>query len=71
MDKEEIIGRAREIGTSEGANIDAGCNRLVPETPATRPPLSTVRDAEPDDIGQLVRGAVDRVEVVSLPAVTE
>ncbi|PSP28063.1 tRNA 4-thiouridine(8) synthase ThiI [Halobacteriales archaeon QH_2_65_14] len=71
MDKEEIIGRAREIGTSEGANIDAGCNRLVPETPATRPPLSTVRDAEPDAIGQLARGAVDRVEVVSLPAVTE
>jgi len=66
MDKTTITERAKAIGTYEQATIDAGCNRLAPETPATRPPLSTVEDAEPDDIERLARDAsasVERIEI--------
>lgn len=62
MDKTSITQRAKDIGTYEQATIDAGCNRLAPESAATRPPLSTVRDAEPDDIARLAREAADDVE---------
>lgn len=60
MDKTTITDRAREIGTYEDATIDAGCNRVAPEQPATRPSIDVVRDLEPDDLAEMaVRAAED------------
>lgn len=66
LDKSEITQRARAIGTYEEATIDAGCNRLAPDTPATRPPLPAVREAEPPDIDALANQAVENAETLSL-----
>jgi len=60
-DKSEISETARAIGTYDDSTIRTGCHRLAPEKPATQPPLSTVRDAEPDDIDRLAAEAADRV----------
>jgi thiamine biosynthesis protein ThiI len=67
IDKTTITERAKRIGTYEQATIDAGCNRLAPETPATRPPLSTVRDAEPTDVARLAREAADGIDIAQSP----
>lgn len=64
MDKHEITGLARDIGTYAESTIDTGCYRLAPENPATRPSLATVREAEPDGIPALAREAAGAVEVV-------
>ncbi len=66
LDKNEITDQARAIGTYEDSTIDAGCNRIAPDNPATRPPLEAVRDAEPTDIDVLVDEAVERAETVDL-----
>jgi thiamine biosynthesis protein ThiI len=63
-DKTEITDRAKAIGSYEDSTIDTGCHRLAPENPATGPPLSTVREAEPDDIEALVADAVDGIELI-------
>jgi len=62
LDKHEITDRARSIGTYDGSTIDAGCNRLAPENPATQPPLAAVREAEPAAIEKLAEEAVERAE---------
>lgn len=66
MDKTEITDRAREIGTYRDSTIDTGCNLLAPDQPATRPPLSTVENVEPDNVGELARKAAESVETVVL-----
>ena len=71
LDKEEIIEQAKTIGTYEDATIDAGCNRLAPDNPATRPSLDVVRDAEPEEIDDYAREAVRNVETVSLSETDE
>lgn len=63
-DKNDITERAREIGTFEEATIPVGCNRLAPETPATRASLSRIREAEPDDIERLAAEAAERASRV-------
>ncbi|MFC7074766.1 tRNA sulfurtransferase [Halovenus rubra] len=68
LDKHEITDRAREIGTYEESTIDAGCNRLAPENPATRPPLATVRETEPTNIKRLAASAVEQAEQCNLEA---
>ncbi|MFB6110714.1 MAG: tRNA sulfurtransferase [Halodesulfurarchaeum sp.] len=50
FDKQEIIERAREIGTYSTATIDAGCNRIAPDQPETGAPLDRVEGAEPDHL---------------------
>jgi thiamine biosynthesis protein ThiI len=57
MDKSEITERARAIGTFDDATIAAGCNRVAPDQPATAAGLDRVREAEPDDLLALARGA--------------
>ncbi|ADJ14968.1 tRNA sulfurtransferase [Halalkalicoccus jeotgali] len=47
-DKQEIIARAREIGTYEDSTVEAGCNRIAPEYPETNASLEAVEAAEPD-----------------------
>ncbi len=55
--KPEIIERARALGTYGTAEIEAGCNRLVPEHPETNGRLEGLAEVEPDDI--LERAAAD------------
>jgi len=64
MDKTEIVERARDIGTYEESTMDAGCYRLAPENPATRPSLSAVEQAEPDDIEERAEAVAAAAEVV-------
>jgi len=64
MDKTESTRRAKEIGTYEASTIDAGCYRLAPDGPATRPSLAAVREAEPDGLDDLAAAAVERIETV-------
>ncbi len=66
LDKSEITDRARAIGTYDDSTIDAGCNRLAPDNPATRPPLDAVREAEPADIDSLAAQAVENAEIVDI-----
>lgn len=63
-DKVEITERAKAIGTFEDATISAGCNRLVPDSPATKPALSVVEAAEPDDIDEFARAAGEEITIV-------
>jgi thiamine biosynthesis protein ThiI len=56
-DKPDIVDRARALGTDETAEIQAGCNRLVPETPETDGRLARLVAVEPDDL--LERAAAD------------
>lgn len=64
MDKSAITERAREIGTFAEATIPVGCNRVAPDTPATRASLSTIREAEPTDIEQLAAEAAQGASTV-------
>lgn len=64
MDKTEITGRATQIGTFVDSTIETGCHRLAPPNPATKPPLSTVRDAEPENIDELAAEAAAGVEQI-------
>ena len=57
MDKPAITERARELGTDETAEIEAGCNRLVPDNPETEGRLEGLSRVEPD--GLLERAAAD------------
>jgi len=66
MDKSEITECAREIGTFEEATIPVGCNRVAPDSPATRASLSAVRAAEPDDIAELAAEAAERASTTRI-----
>lgn len=65
-DKAEITDQAQAIETFEDATISAGCNRLAPDSPVTKPTLSVVRETEPDDIDAYARAAADEVTIVDL-----
>lgn len=61
LDKSAISKRAAEIGTDPDSTIETGCHLLAPDRPATRPPLTQVRDAEPDDlVARAARAAAER-----------
>lgn len=66
LDKQEIIDRAKRLGTFEDASIDAGCNRLAPSHPETAGTLAQVQAAEPDGFFAAIRDAIDRSERVTL-----
>ena len=55
MDKPGITERARKLGTYEEATIQAGCNRLAPDTPETDGRLEKLRDLEPDNLLERAR----------------
>ncbi|MFB6094280.1 MAG: tRNA sulfurtransferase [Halanaeroarchaeum sp.] len=63
MNKEEIVARARRIGTYEDATVDAGCDRLAPEKPATRATPAAVADAEPADLFTWAREAAADLQI--------
>jgi len=60
MDKPDVTERARELGTYEAAEIEAGCNRLVPDDPETSGRLEGLSRVEPDDL--LARAEADARE---------
>jgi thiamine biosynthesis protein ThiI len=63
-DKTAITERAKEIGTYEDAKIEAGCNRLAPDSPATRARPDVVADVEPEQLAELAREAAEAVEII-------
>jgi thiamine biosynthesis protein ThiI len=63
MDKQEIIARAREIGTYRDSTLEVGCNRLAPSQPLTEAPLSSVLKDEPDDLYEWAAEVAEQVEL--------
>ena len=70
-DKQEIIELARQIGTYEDSTIDAGCNRIAPDQPATRASLRMVTGAEPDGLLDWAKVAAADVEAVPLQEIIQ
>jgi thiamine biosynthesis protein ThiI len=62
LDKQEIIARARDIGTYRDSTLDVGCNRLAPSQPLTAAPAESVRKDEPEDLFAWARAVADDVE---------
>ena len=69
-DKQEIIERARAIGTYGTSTIDAGCNKLAPEHPETAAPIERVEAAEPP-LEPMVEQAVAETELLSIDPCTD
>ena len=65
LDKTEIVDKAKEIGTYRDSTISAGCNRIAPDRPATKPSLSVVQAAEPEDIAGFARDAAESADIIS------
>ena len=69
MDKEEIVGVARKIGTFETSILpyEDCCTVFTPRHPRTRPRLKDVAEAESAlDIGGLVEEALTGIERINL-----
>jgi thiamine biosynthesis protein ThiI len=66
MDKSEITERARDIGTFDDSTIPAGCDRFAPAQAETGARLDDVRAAEPDDLAERARRAVEDAELVEI-----
>ena len=69
MDKEEIVERARQIGTFETSILpyEDCCTVLTPRHPRTRPKISEVERAESKlDIDALVAEAIEGIERIEL-----
>jgi len=64
LDKQEIIAKARELGTYRDATIDAGCNRLAPGQPLTAADRESIMLDEPEDLFEMARDIAEDVEVV-------
>ena len=48
--KQDIVDRAREIGTFDDSTIDAGCNLIAPDRAETNARLEPLLEAEPEDL---------------------
>ncbi|WP_070364546.1 tRNA uracil 4-sulfurtransferase ThiI [Halodesulfurarchaeum formicicum] len=66
LDKQEIIAKARKIGTYETATVDAGCNRIAPDQPETQAPIERVEGAEPDELPAWARQAAAAVDIQAI-----
>ncbi|WP_276253458.1 tRNA sulfurtransferase [Halomontanus rarus] len=60
-DKQDIVARAREIGTYDDSTINAGCNRIAPDRAETNAQLERLLEVEPDDL-------LERAEVAAREA---
>lgn len=70
MDKEEIMQKAREIGTYDISILphDDCCTRLMPKKPELRAKLEDVLAAEKNlDIEKIISEALRNMEVISVP----
>ena len=66
MDKQEIIGVSKEIGTYETSILpyEDCCTVFVPKSPQTRPNLERTRQNEANlDVEELVNDAVQHTEM--------
>lgn len=63
-DKQEIIARAREIGTYGDSTIDAGCNRIAPDQAETNARLERLLEDEPDDLFERARQAAGEATLI-------
>jgi thiamine biosynthesis protein ThiI len=63
-DKQDIVARAREIGTFTDSTIDAGCNRVTPDRVETNARLEPLLAAEPDGLLERAEDAAKRAELV-------
>ncbi|WP_257300647.1 tRNA sulfurtransferase [Haloarchaeobius sp. FL176] len=59
-DKHDIVSQARAIDTFVDSTVPAGCNRVVPDQPETHGSAETIARAEPDDLRERARTAVER-----------
>ncbi|WP_408958781.1 tRNA sulfurtransferase [Natrinema sp. 74] len=63
-DKQEIVAKAREIGTFTDSTIDAGCNRVTPDRVETNARLEPLLAAEPDDLLERAEEAARNADLV-------
>ncbi|XVH31217.1 tRNA sulfurtransferase [Haloferacaceae archaeon DSL9] len=63
-DKQEIVAKARGIGTYTDATLSVGCEQIAPTRPETNAALSAVEAAEPDELFDLAAAAATAREVV-------
>ena len=69
FDKEEIIERAKRIGTFETSILpyEDCCTVFVPQHPVTRPQVQKLRESEAlVDFGPLIETAVRNTEVIRI-----
>lgn len=62
LDKQEIVARARDIGTYRNSTIDVGCNKLAPRQPLTAAPMESVLADEPADLFEWARDVAENVD---------
>jgi len=65
-DKQDIVARAREIGTFEDATMAVGCDRLSPDHPATSATPEQQREREPEALFEWARETARNADRVSL-----
>ena len=63
-DKNDIVERAREIGTFHDSTIPAGCNRFAPAQAETNATPEAVAAIEPDDLYKRAESVAADAEVV-------
>ena len=69
MDKEEIIIKAKEIGTFETSILphDDCCSRFMPKFPETRAKLKEVYEVEEKfDIEKMIKDAINKTEILKI-----
>ncbi|SNZ03805.1 thiamine biosynthesis protein ThiI [Natronoarchaeum philippinense] len=66
VDKQELIERAKDVGTYSTATIPAGCNRFAPDQAETHGDLASIEAREPDDLFERAERDADAAEVVGL-----
>jgi len=64
-DTNEIVERAKDVGTFRDSTIPAGCRQFVPSRPETNARLDRLRDAEPDDLFERAERAVEALTLVT------
>lgn len=63
--KDEIVRRARELGTYEDAVVDSACRTIAPEHPTPRLGENRLESLEAEvDVDALVEAAIEGIEVV-------
>ena len=65
-DKQEIVARAREIGTFTDSTIPAGCNRVAPDRAETNARLEPLLAAEPDELFDRAAEAAANATLIDL-----
>jgi len=64
VDKNDIVERAREIGTFHDSTIPAGCNRFAPDQAETNASPEEIAAIEPDDLYERAESVAGDAELV-------